>query len=149
MFCNLATLELISLSHCCSHFAAASRHPSFAVWVGTCTLRLQQHSQGAVSISETAMQDELDSAERQPPKEVDEDSEGVPSERPVKADRPILGLASYALSSVFLATMLTFAKLLGRREMPVFEILLARSTSILAIALTICAKDHVNPFGNR
>lgn len=67
----------------------------------------------------------------------------------VKADRPMLGLASYALSSVFLASMLTFAKLLGERKMPVFEILLARSTSILAIALVICAKDGVNPFGNR
>ena len=45
--------------------------------------------------------------------------------------------------------MLTFAKILGKRDMPVFEILLARSSSILIIALIVCAKDGVNPFGNR
>jgi len=67
----------------------------------------------------------------------------------LKADRTLLGLASYALSSVFLASMLTFAKLLGKDKMPVFEILLARSSTILFIALIMCAKDGVNPFGNR
>ena len=86
-------------------------------------------------------------AERQA-KDVDEVSD-PPEEGKIKADRPVLGLASYAISSIFLASMLTFAKLLGQRQMPVFEILLARSTTILTIALIICAKDRVNPFGNR
>ena len=45
--------------------------------------------------------------------------------------------------------MLTFAKILGKQDMPVFEILLARSSSILVIALCVCAKERVNPFGNR
>ncbi|KAK9829224.1 hypothetical protein WJX72_004585 [[Myrmecia] bisecta] len=61
----------------------------------------------------------------------------------------VRGLCLYACSSVFLATMLVFAKILGERHMPVFEILLARSTIICAIALVKCAKDRVNPLGNR
>lgn len=88
---------------------------------------------------------ELDDAERQQAKD-DTLSSSVPY---VKPDRTVLGLASYAFSSVFLATMLTLAKLLGKDKMPVFEILLARSSSILVIALIVCAKDGVNPFGNR
>ena len=75
-----------------------------------------------------------------------EDSKEQPYFKP---DRTVLGLASYAISSVFLASMLTFAKLLGKKQMPTFEILLARSSSILIIALIMCAKDRVNPFGNR
>ena len=46
----------------------------------------------------------------------------------IKPDRTALGLGSYALSSVFLASMLSFAKILGQKHMPVFEILLARSS---------------------
>ncbi len=91
------------------------------------------------------MQRDLDDVERQ---NKDEGS-STAQELNYKPDRTILGLASYACSSVFLASMLTFAKILGKRQMPVFEILLARSSSILVIALLVCAKERVNPFGNR
>lgn len=92
-----------------------------------------------------SMQRTSDDVERQ-----SKDAEQSPAqELNYKPDRTILGLASYACSSVFLASMLTFAKILGKREMPVFEILLARSSSILIIALLVCAKERVNPFGNR
>ncbi|KAK9837654.1 hypothetical protein WJX74_002242 [Apatococcus lobatus] len=64
-------------------------------------------------------------------------------------DAPVLGLFLYGLSSVFLSTMLTFAKLLGQRKFPVMEILGARSSTIMVIALCVCAWDKVNPFGNR
>ena len=100
------------------------------------------------------MQDDLDAAERQPNdlqghKDIDTVPSAARKEPTYKADRPLLGLASYALSSVFLASMLTFAKILGKKHLPVFEILLTRSMSILVISLLICAKDRVNPFGNR
>jgi drug/metabolite transporter (DMT)-like permease len=94
----------------------------------------------------------LDDLESQPNGAAAESSAGKKAKdliMVIKPDRTALGLGSYALSSVFLASMLSFAKILGQREMPVFEILLARSSTILVIALIICAKDGVNPFGNR
>ena len=65
------------------------------------------------------------------------------------SDRAILGLALYALSSVFLATMLICAKRLKQHGFPVWQNLLARSLSIMTFALIACAKQRVNPFGNR
>ncbi|KAK9865750.1 hypothetical protein WJX84_008399 [Apatococcus fuscideae] len=64
-------------------------------------------------------------------------------------DAPVLGLILYGTSSIFLSTMLVFAKLLGKRKFPVFEILGCRSCTIMFISLCICAWDRVNPFGNR
>lgn len=65
------------------------------------------------------------------------------------SDRAILGLALYALSSVFLATMLICAKRLKQHGFPVWQNLLARSLSIMTFALIACARQRVNPFGNR
>ena len=95
----------------------------------------------------SVLQRSLDEAEAQAQhKDIDSHEEPKAS---YKADRTMLGLGSYACSSVFLASMLTFAKILGKENMPVFEILLARSSSILIVSLIVCAKDRVNPFGNR
>ena len=65
------------------------------------------------------------------------------------SDKALLGLGLYAVSSVFLATMLICAKTLSRRGFPTWQNLLCRSLSIMAVALVICAKQKVNPFGNR
>ena len=64
-------------------------------------------------------------------------------------DRSVLGLALYALSSCFLATALVFAKKLSAWHMPVFEILIARSSTIMFFALCGCAWTRHNPLGNR
>lgn len=79
----------------------------------------------------------------------------VPQAYPVETapsipqDRTLLGMGFYCCSSVFLATMLICAKLLGRRDYPVWQALLARSGSIMTFALIACARQRVNPFGNR
>lgn len=73
-------------------------------------------------------------------------SSGKPAYAP---DRALVGLAFYALSSVFLATMLVAAKLLGKRSYPTWQTLLARSSIIMMFALAACAKQRKNPFGNR
>lgn len=65
------------------------------------------------------------------------------------SDRAVLGLGLYALSSVFLATMLICAKTLKQHGFPVWQNLLARSLSIMTFALIACARQGVNPFGNR
>lgn len=65
------------------------------------------------------------------------------------SDRAVLGLGLYALSSVFLATMLICAKTLKQHGFPVWQNLLARSLSIMTFALIACARQRVNPFGNR
>ena len=65
------------------------------------------------------------------------------------SDRALLGLGLYAISSIFLATMLICAKSLAKRGFPTWQNLLCRSLSIMAVALIICAKQRVNPFGNR
>ena len=125
--------------------------------------------------------------------------------RPKKQDHTVFGLALYALSSCFLATMLVFAKRLGMLPrapgyaasyldcllrchvlqkpmvngkhqrvlhaavcpdifpdcmhracahagqwgIPVFEVLLARSASLVFFALIGCAVQGVNPLGKR
>ena len=65
------------------------------------------------------------------------------------SDRAVLGLGLYALSSVFLATMLICAKTLKQHGFPVWQNLLARSLSIMTFSLIACARQRVNPFGNR
>ena len=44
---------------------------------------------------------------------------------------------------------LTLGICAGARKFPVMEILGARSSTIMIIALIVCAWDKVNPFGNR
>lgn len=65
------------------------------------------------------------------------------------SDKAVLGLGLYALSSVFLATMLICAKTLKQHGFPVWQNLLARSLSIMTFSLIACARQRVNPFGNR
>ena len=65
------------------------------------------------------------------------------------SDKGLLGLGLYALSSVFLATMLICAKTLKQHGFPVWQNLLARSLSIMTFSLIACARQRVNPFGNR
>ena len=111
------------------------------------SLRLQDHHAGV---------DVLDAAEAQPQaganpaaaigaaSPADKSNTGI-----YYSDKALLGLGLYALSSVFLATMLICAKTLSKRGFPTWQNLLCRSLSIMAVALVICAKQKVNPFGNR
>ncbi|KAK9812242.1 hypothetical protein WJX73_006670 [Symbiochloris irregularis] len=71
------------------------------------------------------------------------------SGRGEEQDRSALGLALYALSSCFLSTALVFAKKLGQWHMPTFEILMARSITLMFFALIGCAWKRVHPLGNR
>eukprot|EP00891_Asterochloris_glomerata_P008721 jgi/Astpho2/8721/Aster-05285 len=65
-------------------------------------------------------------------------------------DKPLLGLGTYCLSSIFLATMLVAAKILGQKKhYPTFQLLLARGSIIMIFALIACARQKVNPFGKR
>lgn len=64
-------------------------------------------------------------------------------------DNSALGLALYAISSCFLSTALVFAKKLSHWHMPVFEILMARSSTIMCFALIGCAWKGITPFGHR
>ncbi|KAK9904222.1 hypothetical protein WJX75_007139 [Coccomyxa subellipsoidea] len=72
-----------------------------------------------------------------------------PAPKKEKVERTAFGLALYALSSCFLATMLMFAKKLGQWNIPTFEILLARSGFLVFFALVGCAIQRQNPLGKR
>lgn len=100
--------------------------------------------------------DQLDAAECQPVSRadlaaVDSVTTGPKAKQAgiYHSDRALLGLGLYALSSVFLATMLICAKTLKQHGFPVWQNLLARSLSIMTFSLIACARQHVNPFGNR
>ncbi|BDA45883.1 probable pseudopaline exporter CntI [Coccomyxa sp. Obi] len=69
--------------------------------------------------------------------------------RQKKIERTAYGLALYAISSCFLATMLMFAKKLGQWNIPTFEILLARSGFLVFFALVGNALQRQNPLGKR
>ncbi|KAK9826110.1 hypothetical protein WJX81_004310 [Elliptochloris bilobata] len=64
-------------------------------------------------------------------------------------DRSLLGLGLYALSGCFLSTMLMLSKKLNQLNIPVFEVLLARSVFLLVFALAGCALHRKSPFGKR
>lgn len=100
--------------------------------------------------------DVLEAAEAQPLASTNPAAASATNSRDTKqrtgiyyADKALLGLGLYAVSSVFLATMLICAKTLSKRGFPTWQNLLCRSLSIMAVALVICAKQRVNPFGNR
>ena len=101
--------------------AAGSIGTGFKIWMvnqllGTRTFNVEFEDKSIqhihMPLSEKYLQRDLDNAEQQRK----EDSEEYVSDTNLnyKPDRTILGLASYATSSIFLASMLTCAKLLGR-----------------------------------
>lgn len=100
--------------------------------------------------------DQLDAAEAQPHSRaelaaVSSNPTGLKAKHAgiYHSDRAMLGLGLYALSSVFLATMLICAKTLKQHGFPVWQNLLARSLSIMTFSVIACARQRVNPFGNR
>lgn len=107
-------------------------------------------------MQDRAQQDQLDSVEAQADARAQvaassDDTTGPKAKHAgiYHSDKAVLGLGLYALSSVFLATMLICAKTLKQHGFPVWQNLLARSLSIMIFALIACARQRVNPFGNR
>ncbi|KAL6774433.1 hypothetical protein ACKKBG_A24995 [Auxenochlorella protothecoides x Auxenochlorella symbiontica] len=69
--------------------------------------------------------------------------------RAAGGNRELVGLWLFVLSTFFGTGMSLCAKLLARQGVPVFEVVLVRSLTLLAFTVPVLVRQKVNPFGDQ